>query len=105
MTRLFSTTKTFLVGGMFLGISYVVATTWGNFFTAYSKNVVNDIRCDKYRDKDPNQYSSCLKEDSTGLLFFSAVATTFVLALIALVIVWATGLKNVPDKPSVLGPP
>lgn len=102
MSQLFSTTKTFLIGGMFLGISYVVATTWGTFFTAYSQDIMNRLRCDKYKDDD-DRYNACLKEESVSTRFFTALATTFVLALVALLIVWFSGLKNVPSKPSVLG--
>lgn len=102
MSQLFSTTKTFLIGGMFLGISYVIATTWGTFFTAYSKDIMDRLRCDKYKDDD-DKYNACLKEESVNTRFFTALATTFVLALVALLIVWLSGLKSVPSKPSVFG--
>jgi hypothetical protein len=102
MSQLFSTTKTFLIGGMFLGISYVIATTWGSFFTAYSQDIMERLRCDKYKD-DVDRYNACLKEESISTRFFTALATTFVLALVALLIVWLSGLKNVPSKPSVFG--
>jgi hypothetical protein len=87
---------------MFLGISYVIATTWGTFFTAYSKDIMDRLRCDKYKDDD-DKYNACLKEESVNTRFFTALATTFVLALVALLIVWLSGLKNVPSKPSVFG--
>ena len=102
MIQLFSTTKTFLIGGMFLGISYVIATTWGSFFTSYSQEIMDRLRCDKYKDDD-DRYNACLKEESVSTRFFTALATTFVLALVALLIVWLSGLKNVPSKPSVFG--
>ena len=102
MSQLFSTTKTFLIGGMFLGISYVIATTWGTFFTAYSQDIMERLRCDKYKDDD-DRYNACLKEESVRTRFFTALATTFVLALVALLIVWLSGLKSVPSKPSVFG--
>ena len=102
MSQLFSTTKTFLIGGMFLGISYVIATTWGSFFTAYSQEIMDRLRCDKYKDDD-DMYNACLKEESVSTRFFTALATTFVLTLVALLIVWLSGLKNVPSKPSVFG--
>tara|TARA_Y100000389_G_scaffold32703_1_gene27793 strand:- start:3206 stop:3535 length:330 start_codon:yes stop_codon:yes gene_type:complete len=102
MSQLFLTTKTFLIGGMFLGISYVIATTWGSFFTAYSQEIMDRLRCDKYKDDD-DRYNACLKEESVSTRFFTALATTFVLALVALLIVWLSGLKNVPSKPSVFG--
>ena len=102
MSQLFSTTKTFLIGGMFLGISYVIATTWGTFFTTCSNDIMNRLRCDEYKDDD-DKYNACLKEESVGTRFFTALATTFVLALVALLIVWLSGLKNVPSKPSVFG--
>ena len=102
MSQLFSTTKTFLIGGMFLGISYVIATTWGSFFTAYSQEIMDRLRCDKYKDDD-DRYNACFKEESVSTRFFTALATTFVLALVALLIVWLSGLKNVPSKPSVFG--
>jgi hypothetical protein len=104
MSHLFSTTKTFLVGGMFLGISYVIATTWGSFFTAYSQDIMIRLRCDKYKDDD-DKYNACLKEESISIRFVTAVATTFVLAFIALLIVWLSGSKGVPSKPSVFGAP